>query len=221
MRRTTLAVAAAGLTLLSLTACDPVTADGTSTTVSNAAEAATGSVAAGTPAVTPVAVPPAASTSSLPSFVGMGLQSAQDAAQKAGFYLLTSHDALGRSRNQISDRNWKVCTQAPAPGEQATSVKVDMGAVKLDEQCPAQDQGASGPAKAGATMPEFIGKAVSVVHDSLDKATSIVAKDAGPQNRMVLVVSNWKVCSQDPAPGAALTGQPVTLKAVKFGENCP
>ncbi|MFI6443838.1 hypothetical protein [Kitasatospora sp. NPDC050543] len=151
----------------------------------------------------------------------MGLQSAQDAAQKAGFFLLASHDALGRSRNQIDDRNWKVCTQTPGPGEQPTSTKIDMGAVKLDETCPAQDQGASGPTKASATMPDFKGKAVSVVHDSLDKATSISAKDATAQNRVIVVQSNWQVCSQDPAPGAALTGQPVTVKAVKFGEACP
>ncbi|MFB8236641.1 hypothetical protein ACFC58_08820 [Kitasatospora purpeofusca] len=174
----------------------------------------------------PAAAPPAAAgggttSGTLPAFVGMGLQSAQDAAQKAGFYLLTSHDALGRSRSQVIDRNWKVCTQTPAPGRRDTSTRIDMGAVKLEEQCPAQDQGAGGPTKAGATMPDFKGKAVSVVYDSLDKATSISPKDATAQNRIIIVQSNWQVCAQDPAPGTALSGQPVTVKAVKFGESCP
>ncbi len=162
-----------------------------------------------------------ARAAALPNFVGMGLQSAQDAAQSAGFFVLTSHDALGRDRSQISDRNWKVCTQNPPPGDHPTTTKIDMGAVKLDESCPAQDQGADGPAKAGSTMPDFKGKAVSVVRDSLPGNTSISAKDADPKNRAILVQSNWQVCSQDPAPGAALTGQPVSVRAVKFGEACP
>ncbi|WP_328953357.1 hypothetical protein [Kitasatospora purpeofusca] len=218
MRRTLLTSVAAGLAVAALAACEPAETVSSSGRTSVAPSATA-------PGAPPVAAPaPAAGqakAAALPAFVGMGLQSAQDAAQKAGFYLLTSHDALGRSRNQIDDRNWKVCTQTPGPGEQATSAKVDMGAVKLDEQCPAQDQGAGGPTKAGATMPDFKGKAVSVVHDSLDRATSISAKDATAQNRIIVVQSNWQVCTQDPAPGAALNGQPVAVKAVKFGESCP
>ncbi|MFF1909887.1 hypothetical protein [Kitasatospora sp. NPDC058218] len=213
MRRATLTVLAAAA-ILGITACDPVT----STT--NAAPP-TSAPAVAAPTADPAGAPAGAKTATLPGFVGMGLQSAQNAAQKVGFFSLTSHDALGRSRSQIDDRNWKVCTQSPAAGDHPTSAKIDMGAVKLDETCPAQDQGTGGPTKAGSSMPDFKGKAVSVVHDSLDKATSISTKDASPQNRMVLVVSNWQVCSQDPAAGAALTGQPVTIKAVKFGESCP
>ncbi|MFD9596277.1 hypothetical protein ACFWA9_26520 [Kitasatospora sp. NPDC059973] len=213
MRRTILTLVAASFAM-SLAACDP------SATTSGSQTAAAGSAASSMSTAEPTNGSQTKSAI-LPNFVGMGLQSAQDTAQKAGFYLLTSHDALGRSRNQIDDRNWKVCHQSPAVGEQPTDTKVDMAAVKLDEQCPAQDQGAGGPTKANAVMPDFKGKAVSVVHDSLDSATSISAKDATSQNRMILVQSNWQVCSQDPAPGAALAGQPVAIKAVKFGESCP
>ncbi|WP_307679714.1 thermonuclease family protein [Streptomyces sp. V4I2] len=83
--------------------------------------------------------------------VGKGLQSAQDQAQAAGFYNLTSHDDLGRSRMQVLDRNWKVCSQTPKAGEQPTDVKVDFGAVKLEEDCPAKDEGAV--QDPGSTMP--------------------------------------------------------------------
>lgn len=93
--------------------------------------------------------------------------------------------------------------------------------MKPEENCPAQDQGANGPAEAGSTIPDFKGKAVSVVRDSLPGNTSLGTKDAGPRNRAVLVQSNWQVCGRDPAPGAALTGQPVSVTAVKFGETCP
>ncbi|WP_438700706.1 hypothetical protein [Streptomyces antarcticus] len=73
----------------------------------------------------------------MPSFVGMVLQSAQDGAQAAGFFLLTSHDALGKNRLQVLDRNWRVCTQTPAPGTKTgTDTKLDFGTVKLEERCP-------------------------------------------------------------------------------------
>ncbi|MCW2904341.1 MAG: hypothetical protein JWO67_6606, partial [Streptosporangiaceae bacterium] len=49
-----------------------------------------------------------AAPATLPNLVGMGLQSAQDTAQAAGFYGLSSHDSLGRARHQVLDRDWKV-----------------------------------------------------------------------------------------------------------------
>ncbi|MEV2216439.1 hypothetical protein AB0H86_34315 [Streptomyces sp. NPDC050997] len=158
-------------------------------------------------------------TVDLPDMTGKGLQSAQDQAQEAGFYSLTSHDALGRDRMQAFDRNWKVCSQTPKAGEHPTDTKVDFATVKLDETCPAKDAGAA-PESAGATMPDFKGKAVKVARQALDSSTSITVNDASGQDRMVLMESNWQVCAQEPTAGAKLDGQPVTLTAVKFGESC-
>jgi hypothetical protein len=160
-----------------------------------------------------------AETATLPEMAGKGLQSAQDQAQKAGFYNLTSHDALGRGRNQILDRQWKVCFQTPQAGERPTDTKVDFATVKLEEDCPAKDAGTETEA-AGGTMPDFKGKSVKVARQALDSSTSLTVTDASRQGRMVLVESNWKVCSQDPAAGVKLDGQPVTLTAVKFEESC-
>ncbi|MEV4611473.1 PASTA domain-containing protein [Kitasatospora sp. NPDC049258] len=174
---------------------------------------------AATPPVAPTPAAANAKPADLPNFVGMGLQSAQDKAQAAGFYTLTSHDALGRSRMQILDRDWKVCSQTPTAGQQPTGATIDLGAVKLDEQCPAQDQGAATP-KAGATMPDFRGKSAAAVRDALDRSTSLSVKDR-LQDRLVLVESNWQVCTQDPKPGTTLNGQPVALGVVKFEEKCP
>lgn len=179
-------------------------------------------------------VPPAAGASSaptkddkqagqekaVPNFVGMGLQSAQDAAQKQGFYSLKSHDALGRDRMQAFDRNWKVCSQNVAGGKSVpTDTTLDFGAVKLTETCPAKDQ--SAPSAAGGTMPDFKGKSVKAARSELDSSTSIAVNDASGDSRFILVESNWQVCSQKPAAGAKLAGQPVTLNAVKFDESCP
>ncbi|MET7620541.1 hypothetical protein [Streptomyces sp. NPDC005408] len=158
-------------------------------------------------------------TAELPNLVGKGLQSAQDAAQAAGFYVLTSHDSLGRGRNQVLDRNWKVCFQTPKPGRRSTDTEIDLGAVKLEETCPEKDQ--REPAEAGGKMPDFRGESVKVVTGALDPSTSIEVTDASGLDRVVVVESNWKVCSQDPPAGAELTGQPVFLTAVKFEESCP
>ncbi len=162
---------------------------------------------------------PTGEKKAVPNFVGMGLQSAQDSAQKQGFYALKSHDSLGRGRFQAFDRNWKVCSQNYKAGKVApTDTELDFGAVKLDETCPAHDQKA--PSAAGGTMPDFRGKSVKAARQALDSGTSITVDDASGADRMVLIESNWQVCTQSPAAGAKLNGQPVTLKSVKFGESC-
>jgi hypothetical protein len=151
--------------------------------------------------------------------IGKGLQSAQDQAQAAGFFNLTSHDGLGRGRNQVLDREWKVCFQTPPAGEHPTNTKVDFATVKLEETCPATDQGAKTEAP-GSTMPDFKGKSVKAAREALDPSTSITVNDASGEGRIVVIESNWKVCSQAPAAGTKLEGQPVTLNAVKFEESC-
>lgn len=200
MARTTTALAIGILILGSATACK----DTSSTTTGKNSSAGSSKTA---------------DTKAVPTFVGMGLQSAQDTAQAAGFYGLKSHDSLGRDRNQILDRDWKVCTQNIAAGKTVpTDTQLDFGAVKLDETCPAKDQAA--PAAASGTMPDFKGKSVKAARAALDSGTSITVKDAA-EDRFILVESNWQVCTQTPAVGAKLNGQPVAFTAVKFGETCP
>ncbi|MER6036835.1 MULTISPECIES: hypothetical protein [unclassified Streptomyces] len=163
---------------------------------------------------------PARESKSVPNFVGMGLQSAQDTAQEQGFYLLKSHDSLGRARMQVFDRDWKVCSQSVRAGKvAATTTVLDFGAVKLAETCPAHDEAA--PSTVGGTMPNFHGKSVKAARQALDSGTSITVTDATGASRWVLMESNWQVCTQKPAAGVKLNGQPVSLDAVKFGEDCP
>ncbi|MFE2279690.1 PASTA domain-containing protein [Streptomyces sp. NPDC059454] len=212
--RITCTSAVAALLLAALTACGPTADTGTDTESGTPTPKAS---AAGEAAEEPSA--DAKSSGTLPDMVGKGLQSAQDEAQAAGFHLLTSHDALGRGRNQILDRGWKVCSQTPEPGTHATDTEVDFGTVKLEESCPeGGDQGE--PEEAGSTMPDFTGKSVKVARQALDGSTGITVDDVSGQDRMVLVESNWQVCSTAPAAGERLDGQPVTIGAVKFGESC-
>ncbi|MFI8950087.1 hypothetical protein ACIGO6_26610 [Streptomyces sp. NPDC053750] len=213
--RITRVSAAAALLLAALTACGPTTDTGkndAAPTAPSAPEASGADTVDAAPADTE-------SSARLPSMVGKGLQSAQEEAQGVGFYHLVSHDALGRGRNQILDRNWKVCAQTPTPGTYATDTEVDFSTVKLEESCPASGDQAE-PEEAGSTMPDFVGESVKVARQALDGSTSITVNDVSGQDRMVLVESNWQVCSTDPEAGVALEGQPVRLGAVKFGESC-
>ncbi|HUK67874.1 MAG TPA: hypothetical protein VLW50_03805 [Streptosporangiaceae bacterium] len=160
----------------------------------------------------------------VPNFIGKGLQTARDDARAAGFHKLRSHDATGRARHQILDRDWKVCFQAPAAGTPAgADTTLDFGVVKLDETCPAHDKGTQppSPTREGQGMPDFIGKSLNVATSSLPGSTSITSKDVSGRDRLIIVKSNWKVCTQDPRPGAQFYGQPVSLGVVKFGQACP
>lgn len=157
---------------------------------------------------------------SLPELVGRGLQNAQDTAQQAGYQRLVSHDALGRGRHQILDREWQVCFQEPPPGTAPTSVTVDLGAVRLDETCPPADRAESTPGPAADTMPDLVGTSVAVARDSLGRGASIRFVDATGADRTVIVATNWQVCAQQPAPGEPFNGAPVTLTVATFTEPC-
>jgi hypothetical protein len=101
MNRRALVCAAAAIAILgAATACKATTTTGSSgNTATSAPSTATGGSKNG-----------AVAKKTMPKFVGMGLQSAQDMAQAAGFYRFRSHDSLGRDRMQILDRDWKVCS---------------------------------------------------------------------------------------------------------------
>ncbi|MEV7949729.1 hypothetical protein ACTOXX_11210 [Streptomyces rubiginosohelvolus] len=211
MNNRTLTIALACAATVALVGCDPAATEPTPDTPA-ATEPATKAPA---PSATEEEQ---AERKAVPDFVGMGLQSAQDAAQAEGFYSLKSHDSAGRDRMQAFDRNWKVCSQNMAPGKVIpTDTTLDFGAVKLEETCPAGDKQA--PEAAGGKMPDLVGESVKAARGALDSGTSITVTDAA-EDRMVLMESNWKVCTQSLAPGAALNGQPVEFTAVKFEESC-
>ncbi|MFJ8924260.1 PASTA domain-containing protein [Streptomyces sp. NPDC102415] len=213
MKNRAITAALACAAAVSLVGCDPAATD-----PKPAAPAASEPTAA-MPTATPYEETEPAESKAVLNFVGMGLQSAQDKAQAEGFSLLKSHDSAGRDRLQALDRNWKVCSQSVEAGRTVpTETELDFGAVKLEETCPAAD--AKAPAPAAGKMPNLVGKSVKAARGALDSGTSVTTTDAA-EGRMVLLESNWQVCTQSPAPGAELTGQPVEFTAVKFEESCP
>jgi PASTA domain len=78
-------------------------------------------------------------TWTMPNLVGSDLQDAQDAIQALTAFeipITTSHDETGAGREQLVDRNWKVCSQSVPAGEAITrSTRIDFGAVKDSERC--------------------------------------------------------------------------------------
>jgi hypothetical protein len=71
----------------------------------------------------------------LPDLTGLTHQAAQNLAQENGFYDLSEVDGSGQGRMLIWDRNWKVCSQDPAPGDYSTETVVTLNSVKEDEPC--------------------------------------------------------------------------------------
>jgi hypothetical protein len=76
----------------------------------------------------------------MPNLLNANLQQAQDQIQALtddAIFFTSSHDASGRGRHQILDRDWKVCSQnVPAGATITVGTKIDFGAVKLAETCP-------------------------------------------------------------------------------------
>ncbi|MCU1625499.1 MAG: hypothetical protein JWP64_448 [Pseudonocardia sp.] len=75
----------------------------------------------------------------MPDLVGANLQDAQNAIQSLTSFAIavtSSHDRTGAGREQVVDRNWKVCDQSvPAGSDIDSSTSIDFGAVKLEESC--------------------------------------------------------------------------------------
>jgi beta-lactam-binding protein with PASTA domain len=83
--------------------------------------------------------PTSVTTGVMPDVMCMDLQAAQDMLQKAGFFLLTSQDALG-DRHQILDRDWVVIGQSQPAGQATLPLtKITLTVVKYGE--PTGDSG--------------------------------------------------------------------------------
>ncbi|WP_433610906.1 hypothetical protein [Prescottella agglutinans] len=69
----------------------------------------------------------------MPNVMCMNLQTAQDAIQEAGVFYSRSQDATGKGRMQVSDRNWIVVEQIPAPGAPIAEGDAMLSVVKYGE----------------------------------------------------------------------------------------
>ena len=105
-----------------------------------------------------------------------------------------------------------VTTQAPLePSPSETSVET-----------PAEPSTTSPPEV--FKMPNLVGENLQLAQDKLQALGSYLVdqQDAAGLNRVQAIDSNWKVCSQKPAPGKTVSVDTmVVLAAVKLSEQCP
>ncbi|MFJ9608119.1 hypothetical protein ACIRS1_17425 [Kitasatospora sp. NPDC101176] len=77
------------------------------------------------------------------------------------------------------------------------------------------------PSPPGTVMPELRGQSVLAARSLLPLWYPVTVRDADQRGRVVVVQWQWRVCTQDPAAGTALTGQVVALRAMLAEESCP
>ena len=76
-------------------------------------------------------------------------------------------------------------------------------------------------------MPDLVGSKLQDAQDRIQKLTGnptfiTFSHDASGQGRNQVVDSNWKVCSQNVAPGASFDDRAkIDFGAVKSAEQCP
>ncbi|WP_229852394.1 PASTA domain-containing protein [Streptomyces albospinus] len=70
------------------------------------------------------------------------------------------------------------------------------------------------------TMPNVSGRGLVSAYQALNYSTHVQLKDGRGTGRHVLWPGSWKVCDQQPAPGARLEHQKITLTVVKTKEQC-
>jgi hypothetical protein len=94
----------------------------------------------------------------------------------------------------------------------------------VDEPAVAPEEPAAPAEEATFVVPVLAGVNLQDAQDLLQTLDSYVMDqvDATGLERFAVNDSNWRVCSQDPAPGAVVpVSAVVTLAAVKLDEACP
>lgn len=163
----------------------------------------------------------------LPALGGKGLAWAVDDLKDAGFESVSAYDAWGRNRNSQDDREWRVCFQRPAAGEQPTSVTVQLGVVLVTQECPSETEGGDQGVRHAVQgiMPDVIRRTPYMVREDFGDDASLRFVDrAGSTPEEVKLVEDdlgdWQICTQSVPAGARYIGQPVEMQVVGYGQPC-
>jgi hypothetical protein len=154
----------------------------------------------------------------LPDLRTKGLQWAQAEAKTAGFGDTQSHDALGRNRRWSDDKDWVVCFQTPAAGQQPDGTKVKLGVVKTDERCPTKDQALYD--RAGTLMPNLTNRTAYMTSQILGDNASVRYLNRKNGDEVNHGLGDWRVCAQTPKTGQTFDGVPVTTLVVPYDDRC-
>jgi multidrug efflux pump subunit AcrB len=98
--------------------------------------------------------------------------------------------------------------------------KQDTSATETETDAPATEASADGAEPETSEVPDVVGMNHGEAQSLLrSKGFMVNEEDASPEGRWVLDNSNWKVCRQDPAPGAT-DALRVAIYSVKLDESC-
>jgi hypothetical protein len=116
-------------------------------------------------------------------------------------------------------------------GDPATTVTVENppGTVTVERPATAEDPATGAPAddQGSWTMPDLAGATLQDAQDQVQALTGgavffTESHDLSGRDRNQVLDANWKVCTQNVAPGAALTAaSKVDFGVVKLDEACP
>ncbi|RHW22780.1 PASTA domain-containing protein [Nocardioides immobilis] len=172
----------------------------------------------------------------MPAVEGERLDLALSDIDNAGFSKDDVEIVGGGTFGVVDESNWQVCLQDPAAGEpigssprltvDRTCGDLDHGSPEPDSVTNNDDQGgdADDSASSTFTMPALVGLNLQDAQDTLQALGSylLTQTDATGMERFQVLDSNWKVCYQDPQPGAPVPLETlVELGAVKLDERCP
>ncbi|MFF9066042.1 PASTA domain-containing protein [Streptomyces sp. NPDC014891] len=110
----------------------------------------------------------------------------------------------------------------PAPTQTATTRPTTAAPTTEPPETTEPTEGATAEAPAAETaeVPDVVGMNHAEAQSLLRSQGFMVnEEDASPEGRMILNNSNWKVCSQDPQPGATDVLR-VAIYSVKLDESC-
>ncbi|MFB8407497.1 PASTA domain-containing protein [Streptomyces sp. NPDC055912] len=108
----------------------------------------------------------------------------------------------------------------PAPAQTATTRPTTEPAPAPEATEPTEGATEEAPAAETAEVPNVVGMNHAEAQSLLrSKGFMVNEEDASPEGRMILNNSNWKVCSQDPQPGATDVLR-VAIYSVKLDESC-
>jgi hypothetical protein len=161
----------------------------------------------------------------VPDLQEMGLAFAKERADGAGGYDVEDHDASGRDRRSLDDRDWQVCFQVPQAAPENTSTyprgtQIRVGVVRTTESCPRSDRGVRRPVE---DLGDLVGRTASMARRDLGSAASIqFVRDRGSGRVPSWNLGAWRVCSAVSmnSSDTGWHGQPVRLRVAERSKKC-
>ncbi|MEU9405550.1 PASTA domain-containing protein [Streptomyces sp. NPDC048281] len=146
------------------------------------------------------------------------------AAALAATALLTACDP-GTGSDGVSPAPTRTVTVSPSPSpssaDDALKQLQDDNKKGRDDLQKKIDEASKSAEAASGQVPNVVGMVHADAMATLHEAGFMVNEEDATGSRWIIDNSNWKVCSQSPAPGYHPTTLRVEIDSVKLDETCP